>query len=295
VRKTRRRNRASRRSWAAAGRTTAHAAAAGPRGSGGGGGEAQGPPARRPGQDRPLAFPDSPYERGSYPCLGGFLLAEELETPTEAAMTPGSEEEAAAAVSRGKHYRGVRQRPWGKFAAEIWDPAKNGARVWLDTYNSVEDVALAYDHATYRMRGSRALLNFPLRIGFEIAVAVAAVGIDADGTLPDGTLPDVGLKSNGQDRQPISTLPEGTIGNTELIGEEEGGGITLLVGGAAGESRGSNLMRRLGNALSSPDGPPVGYKMERILACLGEPRNRIRPTIFPLWVYVELSENQLGH
>ncbi|KAI7987893.1 Ethylene-responsive transcription factor 2 [Camellia lanceoleosa] len=112
-----------------------------------------------------------------FPCLtqnlGELSLKENHSEDIGRLLTPTVPSTTAAATEMSNFSKSVvppvtaagsEEAVWGKYAAEVREPEKNGVRVSLGTYETAEDTAVAYDIAAYRMHRSCALLNFPLRI-----------------------------------------------------------------------------------------------------------------------------------
>ncbi|GAA0183027.1 DNA-binding transcription factor [Lithospermum erythrorhizon] len=117
-----------------------------------------------------------------------------------------------------RKFIGVRQRPWGKWAAEIRDPFKR-VRLWLGTYETAEEAAMKYDQAAIQLRGPDALTNFHTP---RIEVAATNSGYDSgeESNSNQLTSPKSVLGYAGKSTFEVDSSSQSLTSNSAVVKEE---------------------------------------------------------------------------
>lgn len=108
------------------------------------------------------------------------------------------------------NFRGVRQRTWGKWVAEIREPNR-GARLWLGTFNTSTEAALAYDDAARKLYGPYAKLNLP-----DHPATVTSASASASNTASDSTTASQDACSTRTDLV-ASSNTSGSVGDSPAV------------------------------------------------------------------------------
>ncbi|KAK7310936.1 hypothetical protein RJT34_08742 [Clitoria ternatea] len=90
----------------------------------------------------------------------GIEETKPMKKPAQASSRKGCMRGKGGPENAKCKYKGVRQRTWGKWVAEIREPNR-GARLWLGTFETSHEAALAYDAAARKLYGPDAKLNLP--------------------------------------------------------------------------------------------------------------------------------------